>query len=288
VSDQITVARSQQFNAVVKHLLQQKGSLLRSKVTEGSYTGKQAVAVNQIGLVAAQKKNARHAELPIVSTPHARRWVSPSRYEFRDFFDSADRLRMLFDPKSDYAEAFAMALGRAMDDEIIAAAFAASKVGEEGDDTEAFDTTNFQIVAGGVGMTVAKLRLAKRKFRAAQVPQDEPLFCSITAAQHDNLLTETQATNLDYTDKPVLVDGRITRFMGFNFVDIERLGVDGSAARRCIAWARSGLHLGVWEDVRTPIDWLPERQAWQVAGVGDFGATRTEQGKVIEILCVES
>ncbi len=286
MSNNITEARSLEFTTMVDDLLQQKGSRLREAVEEGSHTGKQAVPVDQIGLVTAVKKAGRHADLPTIEVPHARRWVTPQTYQFRDFIDRPDTLRMLWDPKSRYARAFANALGRAMDDEIITAMNATSTTGETGSGTEAFASAQ-SIGTVTDGMTVTKLRQAAELFRANEVEvDDETMYCVMASDQIEDLMNETQVVSIDYNTNRVLVDGRLTSFMGFNFIHSERLGLNG-ADRAVLCWAKSGVHLGMWEDIKTPIDWLPEKQAWQVAGIGDFGATRLELEKVIELPCSE-
>ena len=74
---------------------------------------------------------------------------------------------------------------------------------------------------------------------------------------------------------------------GFNFVQIERLGLSGSD-RLCAAWAKSGMHLGVWNDIQTIIDRRAAKGfATQVYVRGTFGATRVEEGKVLQIKCAE-
>lgn len=284
MSDQIENHRVLEFNGRVEHLLQQQGSRFRMAVSESSYNGKSAEVVRQFGQVTAVRKQDRHADLPTVEVPHSRRWVDPRRYEFAEFEDQADRLRVMLSSSPEYAKAFAMSLGRAMDDEIIEAATGSAKTGETGGSTETFDTSAFQVAAGGVGMTIDKLRAAKRLFRAEENDLDnDPLYLAISAQEEEDLLNETQMISLDYNDRAVLVEGRLTRFMGFNFIHSERLADDGTT-RSCFAWVKSGLHLGIWEGIRTPIDWIPRKQAWQTAGIMDIGATRTQQGKVVEIL----
>jgi hypothetical protein len=243
--------------------------------------------VEQIGTVTAVQKQGRHADLSTVETPHSRRWVTPTTYQFRDFVDQPDTLRMLFSPQGHYARAFANALGRAMDDAIIAAATGTSVTGEEAGSTEAFDTTNYSIASSSVGMTVAKLISAKEKLLAAEVDEDDEIFVILASDQIEDLLGETQVTSIDYNSVRTLVEGGISRFMGMTFIHSERLAYTGSTDRYCLCWAKSGMHLGIWDEIRTPIDWLPEKQAWQVAGIGDFGATRLEQGKVVRIICSE-
>lgn len=119
MSFQVNTAFVQQYSTNVQLLLQQRGSKLREACTMGSYTGKAAKAVEQVGPVTAQKRTTRHADTPLISTPHDARWVFPTDYEWADMIDDQDKLRMLIDPTSPYAQNGAFALGRAMDDLIL-------------------------------------------------------------------------------------------------------------------------------------------------------------------------
>ncbi len=287
MSFQVTTAFVQQYTTNVALLLQQRGSKLRECVTMGSYTGKAAKAVEQIGAVTAQARTSRHADTPLISTPHDARWVFPTDYEWADMIDDQDKLRMLIDPTSPYAVNGAYAIGRAMDDIIISAALGTSMTGENGSTSTVFDTTNQRIAVGGTGLTVAKLRQARRILMAGEVDVSaDPLYIAVTAQQLDNLLGTTEVTSSDYNTVKTLVSGDIDTFLGFKFIQVERLGLDGSGDRRCIAWAKSGLHLGMWNDITTKISERADKSyATQVYVKGTFGATRTEEKKVVEIIC---
>jgi hypothetical protein len=293
MSFNITTHFVQQYTTNVQLLLQQKGSKLRNTVTVGSYTGKAAKAIEQVGPVTAQKRTIRHGDTPLISTPADARWVFPVDYEWADLIDDQDKLRMLIDPTSSYSQNGAYALGRAMDDEIISAFFADAKTGENGSTTTSFGANQDVVVAtgstGATGLNISKLREAKKILMANEVDIDnDPLFCIITAQQHDDLLNEAQAISLDYNTRPVLVDGKITAFMGFNFVHTERLPVNSSSQRRVPAFAKSGMHLGLFNDINTMISERADKgYATQVYVKGTFGATRTEEGKVVEIVCAE-
>jgi hypothetical protein len=293
MSFNITTHFVQQYTTNVQLLLQQKGSKLRNCVTVGSYTGKAAKAIEQVGPVTAQKRTIRHGDTPLISTPANARWVFPTDYEWADLIDDQDKLRMLIDPTSSYSQNGAYALGRAMDDEIITAFFATAKTGENGSDNTVFGVDQDVVVGtgstGATGLNISKLREAKKILMQNEVDIDnDPLFCIITASQHDDLLNEAQAISLDYNTRPVLVDGKITAFMGFNFVHTERLPLNGSSQRRVPAFAKSGMHLGMFNDINTMISERADKgYATQVYVKGTFGATRTEEGKVVEIVCAE-
>jgi len=291
MSDQISTAFVQQYSTNVGLLLQQRGSKLRDCVTVGSYTGKAAKAVEQIGSVTAQARTSRHSDTPLISTPHDARWVFPTDYEWADLIDDQDKLRMLIDPTSPYAINGAYALGRAMDQLIISAALGTAKTGENGTTNTSFATATQQVTVGGspTGLTVAKLRSAKKILLGNEVDVEmDPLYIAVTAKQLDDLLGTTEVTSSDYNTVKALVQGQVDTFMGFKFIHTELLGLDSSSDRRVIAWAKSGLHLGMWNDINSKIDQRADKSyATQVYVKGTFGATRTEEKKVVEILCSE-
>ena len=241
-----------------------------------------------MGAVTAQAKTTRHADTPLIETPQDKRWVYPTDYEWADLIDDQDKLRVIADPTSPYAINGAMALGRAMDDLIVTAATGTSKTGEDGTTSTSFPAGQTAGTTSG-GLTVVKLREAMQLLIAAEVDVDnEPLFCAIGAQQHDDLLGQTQAISLDFTTRPVLVDGRIKAFMGFNFIDSQRLAISGTD-RTVITWAKSGLHLGIWNDINVQIsDRADKSYSTQVYVKGTFGATRVEEKKVVAITCSEA
>ena len=286
-----------QYTTNVEMLLQQRGSKLRDAVTVGSYTGKSGTVVEQFGKVKATKNISRHGDTPLISTPSDRRWVYPTDYDWADLIDDQDRLRLLIEPTSPYAMAGAMALGRSIDDEILGAFYGTAKTGENG-------VTNTTLPGGqqvgqntggtASGLNIPKLRAAKKILMANEVDIDnDPLYIAISAEDHDDLLNETQAISLDYNTRPVLVEGKISSFMGFNFIHIEYTNstsfdnasaMVGSGTRLVPCWARSGMHLGQWQDIRTQITPRPDkRYSTQVYCTGTWGATRTQEGKVVRI-----
>lgn len=283
----------QQFSTNVQLLLQQKGSRLAEAVMTGTHVGKQASPVDQIGAVKAQKVVGKFGPMGRIDAPVDRRWVFPTDYEIPQLLDRVDLLRILTDPKSSFAENAAHAMSRAKDDEIVPAFFADAKTGENGGTTTSFPASQVvPVTAGGAasGLNVEKLIQASTILMANEVDPEEPRFVAITAKQHGNLLREIEAISLDYNTRPVLVDGKITRFMGFNFIHTELLAVDGSGYRRNPAWVKSGMHLGMWQDIWSKVSEREDLQGipWQIYTAGTFGATRLEEKRVVEIKSAES
>jgi len=299
MSQFVNTAFVQQYSTNIMMLLQQQGSRLRQAVTEYSFQGKAASVAEQFGAVNPVKNQGRHSDTPLISTPQDKRWIYPNDYDWADLIDQQDRLRMLIDPAGPYTTGGVWSMGRAMDDEIINGIFGTNNTGENG--TTAVTFPAGQIIAatvgstGNTGLNVAKLRAAKKLLMQSEIDLDtEMLFCGITATQHDNLLNEVQAINLDYTDRPVLVEGRIRSFMGFNFIHTERIpggpSYNGSISTGGLyyvpCWAKSGVALGMWNDVQASVDKRPDkRNSWQVYVTGTFGGTRLEEKRVVQINC---
>lgn len=284
----------QQYANTIDLLLQQKGSKLRDKVTSGSYMGKQASPVDQVGAIAMLPVGARFAPMGRVDSPLDRRWILPSDFELPQLLDSFDEHRLLIDPKSKYVQNAVYAAGRQIDDLIIDAFFGTAKTGETGATNTTFPAgqqvaVNFG-AAANVGLTVAKLREAKRILMANEVDfESDEIIAVVTAKQHDNLLAEAQVISKDFNEKPVLVEGMVTRFMGITLINCERLEVDSNSYRRVPIFAKSGMHLGIWGDIMTAISQREDLSGrpWQAYVKMTMGATRLEEKKIVEVKCAE-
>tara|TARA_R100000951_G_scaffold115970_1_gene125914 strand:- start:3230 stop:4090 length:861 start_codon:yes stop_codon:yes gene_type:complete len=282
----ITTAFVQQYSANVQMLSQQMGSLLRDAVRVESVTGKNAY-FDQIGKVTAVKRTSRHSDTPQIDTPHARRRVSMDDYEFADLIDDQDKVRMLIDPTSAYAQAAAASMGRQMDDVIITAATGAANTGETGS-TSTSMLAGHQIANGGADLTVAKLRTAKKTLDLASVDPSIQRYIAVGPDQIDSLLGDTNVTSSDFNTVKALVQGEIDTFMGFKFITSNRLSKSGNI-RTCFAWAEDGLALAVGKDVMARVDERSDKgYATQVYYCMSIGATRMEEEKVVQIDCDES
>ena len=286
MSIEVTTAFVQQYSANVQMLSQQKGSLLRDAVRTESMTGKNAF-FDQVGKATAQKRTTRHADTPQIDTPHARSRVTLVDYEYADLIDEQDKVKMLIDPTSAYAQAAAFALGRAMDDEIISAALGTAFTGETGSTSTALPAGQ-QIANGGTDLTVAKLRTAKKTLDLASVDPSIPRYIAVGPDQIEALLGDTNVTSSDFNTVKALVQGEVNQFMGFNFITSNRLSKAGNI-RSCFAWAEDGLALAIGKDVMARIDERSDKgYATQVYYCMSIGSTRMEEEKVVQIDCDES
>jgi hypothetical protein len=110
------------------------------------------------------------------------------------------------------------------------------------------------------------------------------------------LLAEAQIVSTDFNskDKPVLQDGKISRFLGMNFVWCERvtsicIGTDDATGTSVgiPVFVKSGLYLGTWAEVETDITQRRDLKLlpWQIYLSVMIGATRLEKKKIKRIWC---
>lgn len=262
----------------------------------GNHVGEAAAVVDQFGKTEAREVLDADKNKPIVSvnTPNDRRWCQPRNFDWSDTVNEFDKLKLLISPMGSFVQAGTSAMGRSQDKVILDAFFADAATGKSGLVPEKFPTSQILDVKTGAsaacGLNVQKLILARQMLMAAEVDLDtDQIFMSITAEQHSNLLNEIQINSLDFNTKAVLVDGDLRSYLGINFIRSELVPVNGSKQRMCAMWAKSGMHLGIWNDLQTSIDRLVgvTSQPFQCYMKGTYGATRTESKKIVQIPCVE-
>jgi hypothetical protein len=231
--------------------------------------------------------------MPHIDAPTDRRWCFPQDYDLPQLLDSFDKLRLLTDPMSSYVTNAVYALGRAMDQEILNGLIGTNKTGNNGATSTTFPAGQIVAVnqgsAANTNLTVAKLREAKRLLMAAEVDLDsDPIYAAINAANHDSLLAEMQVISTEFNDRPVLVEGKITRFLGINLIHTELLAAapTDAASKAVPVWAKSGMYLGKWNDISTDVSQRKDLQSlpYQAYVFGTFGGTRLEEKKVVQIL----
>jgi len=293
MSFQITTNFVEQYKANVTLLTQQKGSRLRGTVSTMDITGKTAF-VEQFGATAAVQRVSRHGDSPLVSTPSARRALSPLDFEWGDLIDKADQVRLLIDPTSPYSLNAAFAMGRSIDDEIIrAVSDDSSKTGVDGTTNTALpaaQTIAVDYVESGAAtdsnLTVAKLRRARDQFGINDVDMDETIHLVVAQQQITALLRDDEVTSADFNTVRALVNGEVNTYMGFQFHRTQRLSTTSANVRTCIAYPASGVMLGIGQDITARITERADKSfSTYVYYSMSIGATRLEEVKVVEILC---
>ncbi len=297
MSIEINKAFVQQFKDNLIMLSQQKGSRLLSSVMVNKVVGK-FDHFERLGATSAVERTSRHGDTPIIDTPHSRRRVVLRDFEWADLIDKQDEVRMLINPRSNYARAGAWALGRKMDDLILAAATGSAASIDAADASSGIALPAGQIIdedfaAADSNLTVEKLIEAGRILDSNDVDPDEERFIVYNASAKASLLNTTEVTSSDFNSVKALTEGRIDTFMGFKFIRVERLlgtadGTDTDPVK-VLAYTRSAIGYGMGMDINVRVSERDDKSySTQVYASMTGEAVRVEDEKVVEIQCVQA
>lgn len=272
-------------------LAQQMDSRLRSAVlVDTNWVGEQKFydQYNQDQMV---ELLARYQSTPIQSVDFRRRMVTPRYFVSASLEDPKDALQTRIAPGSTFMQAKVAAGNRQFDDLIISAAGGTAYTGKTGTTSVTFPsaqkiTVNY--LSGGTGMTKVKCISAKRILDANEVdPTDR--YAVATAQQLSDLLNTTEVSNSDYNVIRALVQGEIQTWLGFSWIHSERLLTDASSNRLTYFFQRYALQLAIQKDIEGRVDERVDmNMAWQYYLRMCAGATRLEEGRIVQVACTES
>lgn len=290
----ITENMVQQFGTNFRILGQQRTSRLEGWCQMEPNIVGTSKSVERLGASEAYDLTSRHADTQYVDTVHSRRWLDLQDKAWADLVDEMDKIKLLADPTSPYNRIGVMALNRAKDKIIIAAAGGTARTG-----------TGFQVLpagqkiaVGAAGLTLAKLLTAKEILDAAEVDMEQEMdgqapnmqaqrVMVVSTRQLTNLLGTTEIKSVDFNNVKALAQGQVDTFLGFKFIRTEQLPKVGSD-RLCYAWSRGCIAMGSGKDIITSIDPLPTKNySVQVYARMSIGAVRVEDAGVVEIACLE-
>ncbi len=297
----VTTAFTEQYSALVYILAQQKGSKFRGKVRNETVNSARNAYFERLGLATAQLITTRHGDTPLNEIPHSRRRLTPADYNTATLLDNADQLKMLIDPKSPYANAQAMELGRIADDVIIAAALGDVSTGQSGGTTVTFQNDSRSMNGDGTvtalgtlassgtqtDITLAKILTMMSIFNEEDVDADIRKYWAVSPREIKVMLDITEIGSADFNTVKALASGKVESFSGFNFFWTNRLPLDvvSEETTRTIAWAEDGIILGTAENITSRITERDDKNySIQVYSEQSLGAIRLEGAKVHESL----
>jgi len=245
-----------QFEAEVHMAYQRQGSKLKNLIRVVNGVSGESVKFQKVGTGEATTK-ARHAEVVAMNISHTNVTATLADYYASDYVDKLDELKTNIDERSVIANNAAYALGRKTDSIITTAMESATKVannaGANGTGSLATD------------MNVAKFKDMQAKFGTDNVPDDDQRYWAIGPEQWGDLLAEDNWSNLDYIGPGQLpfagMNYTAKRFLGFLTFVHSGLETSGSTDRHTIAWHKSSMGLGVGSEVRTEVNYIPEKVA---------------------------
>lgn len=254
------------YDSNLQLALQQMGPKLRAYVTEKSVTGEAVAASDVIGTMEMEEIEHRVRSNADDKPQFTKRWLTfPNRFRVGGKFDTEDMMRAAMAPDAEVIRTAAASAGRKVDDIILGvnSAGVATDGGIMGQVVEgkrpggagvALPSSEIT-VHGSTGLTIAKLRGAIERLWLNENDLDRNMaVMAITPRQHDDLLgiVESASANLNMLEQPHIVDGRVRRLMGLNFIVTNRLPKTGST-RSCPVWTKDNIVLGIWQDIASKV-----------------------------------
>lgn len=281
MSQQITTAHIQSYGSNVIALYQQAEAKLQGAVKEEPMKAKTHF-FDRLGATAAVQKTVRHGATPIVDSPHSRRAVQMTDYEWADLLDKQDEIRILIDPKSAYAVNAVKALKRTYDDIVIAAFDADALAGENGTETVTFASED----AGdndfsAAVMDIEDLLTIKKQLDNQDVPADGR-FILVAPSVLSQLLRDVEVSSADFNSVRTLVKGELETYLGFKFITSTRLPTVTGTDKKGFAWHKDSMGVALGMPIVTNVSIRDDLSyATQVYAAMTMGAVRLQGAGVV-------
>lgn len=284
------------FDDDIKEACQQRQSRLEGTTVADYAVVGTSRSFDGIGTSEAQVVTGRNQDIQYNNTPVSRRWIDLTDYDWADFLDSFDKLKLLNDPTNKYTKAGINAMNRSKDRVIVTALFGNARSTTVAGATETSTLIALpaeqKILNGGTNISMAKLRLGLELMNAAEAGSPEEggeRFFLYTANQLTKLMADSTLTSSDYNTLKALQDYKVDMFMGMKWIRTELLPKSGNI-RSCAIYAKEGVGLGVGADTKTDVSQAKEKrgQPWRVYVMQSIGAVRGEDKCVVQIDCDET
>ena len=272
----ISTAFVAEFSTDVKHAYQSMGSgllnavRLRENVTGSTYRfhkmgkGLASARITQSDVV---PMNVTNSNVTATLTD----WAAP---EYSDIFDLE---KISYDEKAELVKTVGGAISRRAEQLVLDAL-----------DVGANSTQVIENFGGTAsGLTVIKIRRAKKLLDAAGVPKDERFFLH-DATGLEQLLGLTQTTSADFNSVRALVSGEIDTFLGFKFIGFEDRSEGGISTTANVtknfAFHKDAIGLAVGMNMRTEMNYVPEKTSWLINGLYSAGSVGIDDTGIYEVL----
>lgn len=260
-----------EFDSMVKHAYANAG-LLKNAVTLRNNVVGDTYKFRRMGKGLANQK-ASSADVTPMNVGHEFKTATLANWNAPEFTDIFDAQEVNFDEKQELATTIAGALGRRCDQLVI-------------DAMDASTPLTTAVPAGGTNLTIAKVNSAQVELRDQGVPNTE-LFAVIEAGGLGGLLNDEKATSGDYQAIKALVSGEINTLVGFQFIILETRAEGGltEAANIVDSWffQRPSVGLAVGIDMKTEINYVPEKTSWLTNGMLKAGSVVRDEGGLVKV-----
>jgi len=270
-----------QFEAEVHMAYQRMGSKLKSLVRTVNGVSGESVKFQKVGTGEATSK-ARHAEVVAMNISHTNVTATLADFYASDYVDKLDELKTNIDERSVVANNAAYALGRKTDSIITDAMSSATTLANNAGAQGGTVTTD---------MNVDKFQEMQALFGTNDVPDDGSRYWAIGPNQWSNLLDDDQWSRMEYIGSNELpfsgMNYTAKKFLGFLVFVHSGLDSSGSTDRHTIAWHKSSMGLGVGSEVRTEVNYIPEKVSHLMTSYLSMGSILIDTNGIRVQKCAE-
>nr|DAU13497.1 MAG TPA: major capsid protein [Caudoviricetes sp.] len=217
-----------------------------------------------------------------MNVQHGKATATLEDWNAADYSDVYDLSKLNFDERQELVDTATMAIGRRLDQIIIDAMDAGANSTQVGDD----------IGGTNSGLNLAKILRAKRVMDDAGVPNDGRRHMAVSAYAIEQGLQETEIASADYNILMPLMKGELNDFSGFKFHLIEARDEGGLSVatniRKNFAWHQDAVGLAVGLDLRTEVNYIPEKTSTLVNAIFSAGSVVIDDDGVYEVLTYEA
>jgi len=270
MSKNLSAAAVASFHGRVKTAYE-KGKMLRGTVTLKTGVIGTTHRFTRVGKGMSQRRVPQTDVVPMnlaynTTTAVLEDWNAA---EYTDIFDAPT---VDFNEREILAGIISSAQGRREDQLII-------------DALEASSTLN-AIPDAGSGLTTAKCVNMKKIFDKAGVPpQDRKALCGVDSL--NQLIHDPEATTIEKNMIKTLVNGEISKWLGFEFMQMEDRLEGGLPVTASIQtnyfYHPSAVGLAIGLDHRTEVNYIPTKTSWLANGIVKAGAVHIDAVGIGEV-----
>ena len=262
-----------QFESEVHLAYQRQGAKLKNTTRQVNNVTGSTARFQTVGKGTAVTKS-RHAEISSMDITHTNVDVSLTDFYAADYIDTLDLLKTNIDERQVVATNAAAALGRKTDDIII------TDLGGAGN----------SIAHGSAGLTKAKVLQTFVGMNEADIPDDGQRYFVVSPEGWSDLLAINEFANMDYIGPgqlPFPSGVTAKSWLGFNWMLHSALPKTGNN-RDCFAYHKSAIGVATGSDVRTEVNYIPEKVSNLVTSYMSMGAVAVDTSGIYKVTIDET
>lgn len=266
MANTIDQAFIKQFETEVHMAYQRMGSKLRNTVRTTNVNGSTA-RFQKIGTGSATSKS-RNGNVTPMELAHTYVEVTMADWYAPEYIDKLDEMKININERQAVATSAAAALGRKTDEIITTALDAGANA------TQIADTSG--------ALAKADLLTLFETFGAADIPEDGQRYLAMSPAGFADLFNITEFASSDYVgpqNLPFAGGMTMKEFLGFKIFSTSAV-----AGGKNFAYHTSAVGLGMNSDVKTEINYVPEKVAHLATSMMSMGAVVINSNGVYEVL----